>query len=433
MTSRASCKISTEGRSQRADTSTMQLRRVALALGLAAGVLGIVPSAPAGAATWAATVRGFGAPTYGALPTVLARPIVDIAANPTASGYWLVAADGGIFGGGHAHFYGSTANLALHQPIVAIAATPTGRGYWLTASDGGIFSFGDARFYGSLGALHLWSPIVATAPTPSGRGYWLAAGDGGIFAFGDARFYGSVAGRTPRGVIDVVASRSGRGYAMLGADGTIYRFGDAPPASARPTSGRDAASFALTADGHGYWIVERSGRVDALGSAHGHGGSVPRGDVALGIARAPDGGGYWIVSVPSGPPLPANSGSGRRIVYSNAQQRVWTVEANGVVSHSWLVSGRSGLPPLGTFHVLWRRDPDPDGSLVLRHMQAFWQSPNGGWVGFHQIPQRRDGTPIEPDSLLGTPQSHGCIRLSAAAGQTLWDWASIGTTVVAVP
>jgi len=28
---------------------------------------------------------------------------------------------------------------------------PTGKGYWLVAADGGIFSFGDARFYGSLG------------------------------------------------------------------------------------------------------------------------------------------------------------------------------------------------------------------------------------------------------------------------------------------
>ena len=61
---------------------------------------------------------------------------------------------------------------------------------------------------------------------------------------------------------------------------------------------------------------------------------------------------------------------------------------------------------------------DPDGDLVLFHMQAFWLSPRGGWVGFHQIPQRWDGTPIEPDSLLGTPQSHGCVRMSTDAAST---------------
>ena len=31
------------------------------------------------------------------------------------------------------------------------ASTPDGRGYWLVAADGGIFAFGDAGFYGSGG------------------------------------------------------------------------------------------------------------------------------------------------------------------------------------------------------------------------------------------------------------------------------------------
>ena len=31
-----------------------------------------------------------------------------------------------------------------------MAATPSGGGYWLVAADGGIFSFGSAAFYGSM-------------------------------------------------------------------------------------------------------------------------------------------------------------------------------------------------------------------------------------------------------------------------------------------
>ena len=46
------------------------------------------------------------------------------------------------------------------SPIVGMAATPDGGGYWLVAADGGIFSFGDAHFYGSTGAVHLNQPIV---------------------------------------------------------------------------------------------------------------------------------------------------------------------------------------------------------------------------------------------------------------------------------
>ena len=67
---------------------------------------------------------------------------------------------------------------------MGLAATPSGAGYWLVAADGGVFAFGDARFAGSTGALRLAQPIVGLAPSahPS-AGYWLVAADGGVFAF----------------------------------------------------------------------------------------------------------------------------------------------------------------------------------------------------------------------------------------------------------
>jgi hypothetical protein len=34
-----------------------------------------------------------------------------------------------------------------------MAATPDGGGYWLTAADGGVFTFGDAPYDGSAGSL----------------------------------------------------------------------------------------------------------------------------------------------------------------------------------------------------------------------------------------------------------------------------------------
>ncbi len=84
--------------------------------------------------------------------------------SPRATGYDLVASDGGIFSFGAARFYGSTGSITLNKPIVGMAATPTGGGYWLVASDGGIFSFGAARFYGSTGSITLNKPIVGMAP-----------------------------------------------------------------------------------------------------------------------------------------------------------------------------------------------------------------------------------------------------------------------------
>jgi hypothetical protein len=38
----------------------------------------------------------------------------------------------------------------VNAPIMGIAATPTGKGYWLVAADGGVFAFGDATFLGNV-------------------------------------------------------------------------------------------------------------------------------------------------------------------------------------------------------------------------------------------------------------------------------------------
>src|SRR5438552_1914125 len=108
-----------------------------------------------------------------------------------AGGYWLAAADGGVFSFGAARFLGSAGAIPLRKPVVGAAATSDGDGYWLAAADGGVFSFGRARFVGSTGGLTLARPVLAMESTPSNRGYWLTASDGGVFAFGSATFFGS--------------------------------------------------------------------------------------------------------------------------------------------------------------------------------------------------------------------------------------------------
>jgi hypothetical protein len=137
----------------------------------------------------------------------LNKPIVGMTTDGTGLGYWLVAADGGIFNFGDAQFHGSTGSIHLSQPMVGMAFSPNlgggshgpgdFAGYWLAAADGGIFSLGNAIFHGSAGGLHLNQPIVGMAATPDGQGYWLVGSDGGIFSFGDAGFHGSATGPPP--------------------------------------------------------------------------------------------------------------------------------------------------------------------------------------------------------------------------------------------
>jgi hypothetical protein len=142
------------------------------------------------------------------------------------SGYWLAAADGGVFAFGDARFHGSMGATPLNKQVVGIAPTESGEGYWLVAADGGVFTFGDARFAGSLGNRRLNQPIVSMVPTRTGRGYWLIAVDGGVFAFGDATYLGSGA-TTGRRFIGAAPTPTGNGYWLVGDDRKLLAFGDA--------------------------------------------------------------------------------------------------------------------------------------------------------------------------------------------------------------
>ncbi|MGH3498415.1 MAG: hypothetical protein ACRDP1_13220, partial [Nocardioidaceae bacterium] len=100
-------------------------------------------------------------------PPILILRGAQQAGGPNPDGYYLVAADGGVFAFGGISFYGSMGGQHLNQPIVGVA-TPTGPGvitpgYWLVARDGGVFSFGQAKFLGSTGNIHLNQPIVGMA------------------------------------------------------------------------------------------------------------------------------------------------------------------------------------------------------------------------------------------------------------------------------
>lgn len=74
-----------------------------------------------------------------------------------------------------------------------------------------------------------------------------------------------------------------------------------------------------------------------------------------------------------------------------------------------------------------------DAGRTLRLQNFVRFAPCG--VGFHRVPQRRSaGAQIHHDNLLGTNlrTSHGCIRVSRAMSQRIWDFASAGTRVVVV-
>lgn len=134
--------------------------------------------------------------------------------------------------------------------------------------------------------------------------------------------------------------------------------------------------------------------------------------------------------------LPADSGSGRRVVYSKSRQRVWTVEEDGTVSKTHLVSGRLtwNQPTPGTYRVFSRSSYTcniKNQSICWRYMVRFAKGPGGDNIGFHEIPtDLRTGRKLQSVSQLGTARSGGCVRQSTPDAQYMWAWAPIGTKVV---
>jgi hypothetical protein len=132
--------------------------------------------------------------------------------------------------------------------------------------------------------------------------------------------------------------------------------------------------------------------------------------------------------------VPADSGTGRRVVFSQSLQRVWLLSANDAVKRTYLVSGSvtDNLQP-GTYSVYsrsrWAVGVDDSG--VMQYFVRFTQGPTGAAIGFHTIPTR-NGVPLQTAAQLGTPQSHGCIRQATPDAVALWNFAPDGTKVVVV-
>lgn len=147
--------------------------------------------------------------------------------------------------------------------------------------------------------------------------------------------------------------------------------------------------------------------------------------------------GYPLSSVASAgadaPPVPENSGTGRRLVYSRVGQRVWAIDENGQVIRSWLVSGSKYENETPGEHKVYSRSEVStawNGKAYL-HKMVRWLKTDIGAIGFHSLPIHvSDGTAYQTEAELGQRLSGGCQRQAPLDAAFTWDFAQVGTIVV---
>ncbi|OIJ67573.1 hypothetical protein [Streptomyces mangrovisoli] len=123
--------------------------------------------------------------------------------------------------------------------------------------------------------------------------------------------------------------------------------------------------------------------------------------------------------------LPVGSGRGERVVYAVGTDRVWLVEADGRVRRTFEVLPGDVDPRPGTYAVTSRSNAvtGSDGRPI-QHVVRF-TAVDGVTIGFSTAVGEPTGAP-DPDAKTGG------IRESRADGEAMWQFATIGETVVVV-
>jgi lipoprotein-anchoring transpeptidase ErfK/SrfK len=91
-------------------------------------------------------------------------------------------------------------------------------------------------------------------------------------------------------------------------------------------------------------------------------------------------------------------------------------------------TGKRGMAtPAGTFRVM-SKAPRAYSKKYNLYM-PYWMQFTGAGHGIHELPEWKSGYK-EGANHLGTPVSHGCVRLGIGAAKTVYDWSGIGTPIV---
>ncbi len=117
---------------------------------------------------------------------------------------------------------------------------------------------------------------------------------------------------------------------------------------------------------------------------------------------------------------------GKYIDIDLAQQKLCKVESNNIGDCFIISSGKPSMPtPTGTYAINVKNPRQWSGKYGL--WMPWWQSFKGDY-GLHELPEWPSGYK-EGEAHLGTPVSHGCVRLGVGSAENLYNWTEIGTPI----
>ncbi|MDH4358514.1 MAG: L,D-transpeptidase/peptidoglycan binding protein [Candidatus Berkelbacteria bacterium] len=118
---------------------------------------------------------------------------------------------------------------------------------------------------------------------------------------------------------------------------------------------------------------------------------------------------------------------GRYIEINLSEQMLYQFEGSNMVGSHKVSTGKWSMPtPIGEYAIN-NKDPRAYSQKYGLYM-PYWMSFIGSDYGIHELPEWPSGAK-EGESHLGTPVSHGCVRLGRGSAETVYNWADIGTPV----
>jgi len=117
---------------------------------------------------------------------------------------------------------------------------------------------------------------------------------------------------------------------------------------------------------------------------------------------------------------------GKYIDIDLTTQQLCRVEGPTLIDCFTVSSGKASMPtPTGTYNI---QNKNPRAwSAKYGLWMPFWQAFSGAY-GIHELPEWPGGYK-EGEAHLGTPVSHGCVRLGVGSAETVYNWTEIGTPV----